>query len=241
MEKTKDAIKDMECLKERLLTCLLDQVNMGIQNVNTQEAGQVVDMIEDLSEAIEKCWKGCYYKMIAEAMHKEKEMMEKMPPEQRMGYDNWRYSSGRYAPTGQGHYDPAGYTPMEDGQIPMVHDNWAMEPWMRAGYGDGRRSSSGSSSSSGQNYNSQNGSNSGNDRYGYTAPSMRGMHYDRYSRARRGYSEHKDPQSKTEMDASAKEYVVDMAESVREMWKDADPALRKEIKNHFVALTGEMN
>lgn len=230
MEKAKKLCE----MKDKLVSAMCDQLNMGIQNVNTNEAGEVVDMIKDLAEAEEKCWKACYYKSIVKSMKEEEEQYERMGPDERRGYDHWRYSSGRFAPTGRGTYS-AGYRPMYDNE-------WAedlhMEPWMSMGYSDGR---SRSNTSSGRNYDSQNRSQtSDSGRYGYT-PSMRGMKYDKYARARRGYDEHKDSNSKTQMDESAKEYVVDMAESVREMWRDADPALRKEIKNHFVALTGEMN
>lgn len=214
-------------MKDKLVSCMADQLNMGVQNVNTHEAGEVIDMIKDLAEAEEKCWKACYYKTIVKAMKDEEEQYERMSPDERRGYDHWRYSSGRFAPTGRGHYS-SGYRPMDG-------DEWAesmhMEPWMKMGYDDGMR----------RDHDSQNRSaGDGAGRMGYT-PSMRGMKYDKYTRARRGYDEHKDASSKTQMDESAKEYVIDMAESVREMWRDADPALRKEIKNHFVALTGEMN
>lgn len=209
-------------MKEKLVSCMADQLNTGIQNVNTDEAGKVIDMIKDLAEAEEKCWKACYYKSIVKAMEEYDEGREYMDPEDRRGYDHWRYSSGRFAPSGRGHYS-SGYRPMDD-----MHD---VDPWMNMGYDDGMR----------RDHDGQNRSRMEDaGRYGYT-PSMRGMKYDKYTRARRGYDEHKDAHSKTQMDESAKEYVVDMAESVREMWRDADPALRKEIKNHFVALTGEMN
>ena len=211
-------------IKDKLVTAMADQVNMGIQNVNTHEAGQVIDMIKDLAEAEEKCWKACYYKSIVKVMRDEDEWAQSLPPEERRGYDHWRYSSGRFAPSGRGHYS-SGYRPMEG-----MHD---MDPWMNMGHGDDRTPR--------RDHDGQNRSHmDGSDRYGYT-PSMRGMKYDKYARARRGYDEHKDAGSKSQMDESAKEYVVDMAESVREMWRDADPALRKEIRNHFVALTGEMN
>lgn len=214
-------------LKDKLVTAMADQVSMGVQNVNTNEAGQVVDMIKDLAEAEEKCWKACYYRSIVKAMEAEEEYVEHMSSEERRGYDHWRYSSGRFAPSGRGHYS-SGYRPMHDGEWA---DTMHMEPWMSMGYGDGMQ----------RDHDGQNRSRMDDaGRYGYT-PSMRGMKYDKYTRARRGYDEHKDAHSKTQMDESAKEYVVDMAESVREMWRDADPALRKEIKNHFVALTGEMN
>lgn len=211
MEQTKMKTYELCELKDKLVCALKDQLGMGIQNVNTHEAGEVVDMIKDLAEAEEKLWKGCYYKCIVKAMHEEEEYFEHMPEDERRHYDNWRYSSGRFAPTGKGHR--SGFTPTWDGS--------RMEPWMEDGRRDGMM-------------------HDGDGRYGYT-PSMRGMRYENYARARRGYHETKDAQAKAQMDSSAKDYVIDMAESVREMWKEADPALRKEIKNHFVSLTSEMN
>ena len=43
----------------------------SIRNISTEEAGKVVDMIKDLAEAEEKCWKACYYKTVVEAMEEE--------------------------------------------------------------------------------------------------------------------------------------------------------------------------
>lgn len=40
----------------------------SIRNMDTRELGMVVDMIKDLAEAEEKCWKACYYKSVVEAM-----------------------------------------------------------------------------------------------------------------------------------------------------------------------------
>lgn len=237
MEKTKKYVEDLCDLKEKLYTSARDALAKGCQNVDTHEMGEVVDMIKDLAEAEEKCWKACYYKSIVCAMKKseeEDEMMMKLAMSgeggddmmdyrrgMRRGYDNWRYSSGRFAPTGRGHR--SGYMPMDDD----------MDPWMdeaqRMGYDGGDRGASSNRN--------QNGSNN---RMGYM-PSERGDRYDRYNRARMGYNETKDARSKEHMDTAARDYVVDIAESVREVWKDADPAMRKEIKNKLVALTGEMN
>lgn len=83
MEKLKE-------MKERLVDAAKMELDKGIDNVNTEELGEVVDMIKDLSEA-------CYYCSIVEAMEEES-----------YGYDRWRYASGRFAPKGRGTY---GYTP----------------------------------------------------------------------------------------------------------------------------------
>lgn len=233
MEKTKQKISELCELKDKLICCARDEFSKGIQQVNTHEMGQVVDMIKDLAEAEEKCWKAKYYESIVEAMEDEKdyeEMMAKMGQggDGRMGYDNWRYSSGRFAPTGHGHR--SGYRPGE-----KLDDPWMMaEGFENMGYSGGARG--GSSSRGGQN-----GSGMGdNGRMGYTGPE-RGHRYDQYVKARMGYHESKDAAHKEHMDASARDYVMDIADSVEEIWRDADPAMRKEIKNKFVALTGKMN
>lgn len=235
MEKTKQKVSELCELKDKLMCCVRDEFSKGIQQVNTHEMGQVVDMIKDLAEAEEKCWKAKYYESIVEAMEDEKdyeEMMAKMGQggEGRMGYDNWRYSSGRFAPTGHGHR--SGYRPGE-----TVDD-----PWMMAeGFGRQNMGYSGSNGrgGSGDGRGSQSGMG-GNGRMGYSG-TERGHRYDKYVQARMGYHESKDATHKEHMDASARDYVMDIADSVEEIWRDADPAMRKEIKNKFVALTGKMN
>lgn len=200
MEKTKMAVNDICCLKDRLIESAREAMSRGIQNVNTHEMGEVTDMIKDLAEAEEKCWKGCYYKMLVCG-----EMMDDREENEmdRMGYDNWRYSSGRYAPKGRGHR--SGYRPTE-----------GMEPWMNEDY------------------------KGADSRMGYSG-SDRGSRFDKWSKARMGYHQAKDASSKEHMDSTARDYVIDMAEAVKEVWREADPAMRKEIKNKFVALTSEMN
>lgn len=77
----------------------------GLANLCAETLGEITDMIKDLAEAEEKCHKACYYKKVVEAMEEYED--EDGP----MGYDHYRYASGRFAPKGKGHYS-AGYTPM---------------------------------------------------------------------------------------------------------------------------------
>lgn len=246
MEELKMKTKELCELKDTLVSWAKEACNQGMQNVSTHEMGEVTDMIKDLCEAEEKLAKACYYKSIVKAMKDEEEESERMGYRGgRMGYDNWRYSSGRFAPTGRGHYDPAGYMPGEEIESLMMAEGFGENPMQgMRGYSAGNRggSSNGSNQngSSGSSYNGSNGSNGSNGRMGYSG-SERGHRYDRYNQARMGYHESKDATSKEHMDASAREYVVDIAESMKEIWKDADPAMRKEIKNKLVSLTSEMN
>lgn len=65
---------------------------------STQECGEVVDMVKDLCEAEKALWEACYYKKEIQEMESQGD-----DGDDRMGYDPWRYSSGRYAPKGRGH------------------------------------------------------------------------------------------------------------------------------------------
>lgn len=67
-----------------------------------------------------------------------------------------------------------------------------------------------------------------------------GQAYDRYQGARRHYHETKDPGSKMEMDNSTMEYMNDAIHTFRDMWKDADPAMKKKMKMDLSNLIGEM-
>lgn len=57
-------------IKKKLIDEVESEIErMGsIKNMDTRELGMVVDMIKDLAEAEEKCWKACYYKSVVEAM-----------------------------------------------------------------------------------------------------------------------------------------------------------------------------
>lgn len=239
MEEMKKKASEICEIKNILITATKEHLNGGIQGVNTHEMGQVVDMIKDLCEAEEKVYKACYYKAVVEAMKEEEEreeMLAKMGmsgnDNGRMGYDHWRYDSGRFAPTGHGHR--SGYVDPKQVEHWMHEDAFPDDPWAKMGYSDGRGRSGEST------HNSNSNSMGPNGRMGYMG-SERGHRYDKYHQARMGYHESKDAPHKEHMDAAAREYVVDIAESIKEMWRDADPAMRKEIKNKFVALTSEMN
>ena len=46
-----------------------DISNRGIERIDVKEMGELVDMVKDLAEAEEKCWKAQYYRhVVSEAM-----------------------------------------------------------------------------------------------------------------------------------------------------------------------------
>lgn len=81
-----EEIKDICDLKKKLIDLTKSKFNMGLEQVDTKEAGDVIDMIKDLAEAEEKCVKACYYKTIIEAMEDDS----------RYGYNRHRDSQGRF-------------------------------------------------------------------------------------------------------------------------------------------------
>lgn len=168
--------------------------------------GEVIDMIKDIAEAEEKCWKACYYKSIVEAMEEaeEWEKMEYMDEEGRMGYDNWRYASGRFAPKGRGH--KTGHRGGRMGYVPYYDDGGDMND---------------------------------HEMWGRNADQMKHP-YERWKTTRLGYQSDHDPNKKTEMDAAAKEHVLYVADTMKDIWNDADPALRQELKSKLGNLMAEL-
>lgn len=64
--------------------------------------------------------------------------------------------------------------------------------------------------------------------------------YNEYKRAKRHYTESKSPADKQQMDEHAMKHMNQAMDSFREMWKDADPTMRKRMKADLTALVGEM-
>lgn len=96
--------KMQECLTEKAVS----ELEKGIENVDTSEMGEVVDMIKDLAEAE-------YRSIISKAMKKadeeeeeyDKELLRNLKAEYgeesgRRYYDQYRYANGRFAPKGRG-------------------------------------------------------------------------------------------------------------------------------------------
>lgn len=99
--------KMVECLTEKTLS----ELDKGIENVNTEEMGEAVDMIKDLCEAE---YKAVIVKSMKKADEEEeeynKELLRALKDEYgeeggRRYYDEYRYkTTGRFAPKGKGAY-----------------------------------------------------------------------------------------------------------------------------------------
>lgn len=219
MHELKEKLKPVSEIKEKLTTWTHEEVEKGKECADTKELGEVVDMIKDLAEVEEKCWKAKYYESIVTAMaeaEEEEEMMEKMG---RMGYDHYRYpSSGRFASTGHG--KRYGYVPphMMDPDGPfirrMMDKDFDHDMDYRLGY-----PKDGTSTSRGSQY---------------------GRSYDQFNDARRHYRETHSSEDEARMNEHAKEHMRDTVETIRDIWEDATPELRKKMKADLGKLLNEL-
>ena len=207
----------------------------GFDNLTSQQWDDLKDCMEIVKSAI-----------CADKDYREVEAMDDFEKEYgRMGYRG-RAANGRFVHrSGRGR--SAGYTPylhmMDDGMD--EYDMYDEMPYpmtgYRMGYTDGNRGGSmGNSSSSGSYSGNYVGGNSRSGYEGMRQPSRYGESYDRYSDRRRHYHETKDAESKKQMDDSMKEYMADVMENMRDMWKDADPTLRQTMKADLTKMVQQL-
>ena len=207
----------------------------GFDNLSSQDWDDLKDCMEIVKSAI-----------CADKDYREVEAMDDFEKEYgRMGYRG-RAANGRFVHR-PGRGRSAGYTPylhmMEDGMDD--YDMYDEMPYpmtgYRMGYTDGNRGGNMGNSSSFGSYSGNYGG--GNSRSGYEGmrqPSRYGESYDRYSDRRRHYHETKDAESKKQMDDSMKEYMADVMENMRDMWKDADPTLRQTMKADLTKMVQQL-
>lgn len=217
-----ETMKKMAGIEEKLLMMLEMETAKGLEAVDAEEMGKVVDMIKDLGEAK-------YYCSIVLAMEEERTMGDEGEV---MGYNNRRYASGRFAPKGRG---SMGYEPM------MMDEPYDMMGYTSGGSGG---SSGGSSGSSGGQGGSQGGSGGGSG-YGYTSGSRGGSMgygtaYDRYQEARMGYQQSRTAENRRGMDEAANEHLREFTESMGEMWQDADQSQRTQMRNALVKFVNDL-
>lgn len=195
---------------------LKSATNQGLNNLDTHEAGQVADIIKDLSEAKKNLtdaekneWESCYYASIVKAM---KDADERGDEEDRYGYIPREASR-------------MGKRGMQRDRIKRWvrdPDTFEDEMYERAGYTPGRKMSRDDRSSD----------NSSDERYGKP--------YREYIDSRRHYSESKSQADKDMMEMYANEHLMDVMGSIREIYKSADPDMRKRMKSDLTKLVGEM-
>lgn len=211
-------IERIKKMKECLIGVMEGELSKGACNVNTEEAGEVIDMIKDLAEAEEKCMKACYYKKVIEAMDdwdgempEEFEMIFDEDDHGRRGYNPNRSSrTGRYmsrSSSNRSNRAMRGY--------PMNPDDRRDRDADERPYDD-----------------------DGN-------PVMNterfGRPYNEYRAMRRNYTETHADKDKMAMDKHAKEHIDDTVSTMKDIWNTSDPELRKKMKSDLTNLLATMN
>lgn len=230
MEKVVDKLCEMEeCLVNYMNSELCSCVQELADPCKTELAGEIIDMIKDLADAKEKCYKAKYYETVTEAMEEYGEEQEG-----RSGYNPNRYADGRYAPAGRGR---PGYYP------PFMMNEHMDGPWGYTPTNTGMGPSNGSRTGSGN--------MDGSGRSGYVdndymsmpmyQPSERGTHYDNYRMAKRNYTETRSPEDKKRMKEHANEYISNTIAAMLEIWNNADQEQKQHIKTNMTPLINGMN
>lgn len=215
-----EKMEEIKQLKQKILDCFKSEINTkGFECMSYEEAGEVVDMIKDLAETEKSCMEALYYQKVTEAMvsYDEPRYGESM----KMGYNPNRYkSSGRFAGTGKG--SRIGYmmphVPYLEYDGEMYPEDYMREA--RMGYDNNKMMDPRSTD------------NDMDQRYGRA--------YNDYKTMRRHYTETKSPEDKKEMDSHAEEHVRDTIATIRDIWGDADPSLKRRMREDFTKLLGEM-
>ena len=217
-------------MKETLTEWSKSEIDKGKDTVDGKELGDAIDMVKDLAEAEKSCWEAAYYESIVKAMEGEESTDE------RYGYNtNRSATTGRYTSGRMGFNNVIRNMPYIDSYLD--DDIYGYSTSSGQGYGGGRGGQGGTRGSS---------QSSTNNSMGYidteSMSSMRnGAAYRDYENARRHYTETKSPADKKEMDSKAMEHVMNAVATMRDIWKDADPEMRKQIKADITKLVNEMN
>ena len=160
--------------------------------------------------------------------------------EDRDGYNRSRYANGRYAPKGRGSRS-MGFMPYLD-KDPW-DENWPCNPdyYPVMGYAAPRKNQSGSTSTYGDSGStSQSGSRRGYDDWDPDRDPKHSMSYNEYRMAKRHYTETKSPSDKQMMDEKSRTHIHEALSTFKDIWKDADPAMRKELKASMQQAINEM-
>ena len=275
MEESKIAIKLEEETKpikkmcEKLMDAVNHELDKGIENVNAEELGEVIDMIKDLYEAKEKMVKSCYYKQIMEAMEESEygeDYDEDGPMDDgRRGYRGQaRDSRGRYMGRrgrgGRRGYENSMYDMMPDmyRQMPIEWDRDMDREGMGKMYYSGSGASgsgmsgqsSGSSGMSGGSSGGNMGSSSDSGMRGYSDGNSNGGNREsgrdsregRSGRSRRGYMEAKEQgKEKGEKMKELENYMKSLAEDVTEMVEGASAEEKTMLKTKLSTLISKVS
>lgn len=214
MHDVKAKLENICEMKKRLVDIVETELKGDLAAIDAHELGEVVDMIKDLAEVEKLCHEACYYESVVEAMN---EYDDYPMYNDRMGYPRGRNAKGQFM-------SRRGYEPDSDrmhrGRYPMMDgkdarsgydSDWRMdEPHTRPGESP----------------------EDWDDHYGRP--------FNQFRKARRHYTETHSESDKVKMKQHAMEHMNDMIATMREIYDDADPDLKKKMKTDLTKFATEM-
>lgn len=217
--KIKNDLEKAECMANKALGI----AESGRYEVDCDQMYLLADVIKDFSQSVKDLSEAYYYQTIVNAMEEAKLEEDNGIM---MGYDNWHYANGRFAPKGHGHNIRRGYSPNIDKKFPEIYDPMDIHD-MNDGM-DGYPVS-----------HMRNHSGNNSDKRMSSRGAMMGYSYDKWDAARKNYNETMAVDDKKEMDANATRHVHEAVKSILEIWNDADPDIKKELKEELTPLIKE--
>lgn len=249
IEKIEEDMRELLKVKEKMIEAVSMEFAKGPEHVDVEEAGKVIDMIYDIAKAEKNCYEAEYYKSIIKAMEEGEEEED----EHKAGYTRY-YSRYPHKRSMLWHKPFVDHEPYLEEYMDDIEYGENMKMGYTGGNSPGRGGSSGGRGSGGGSYGNR-GGGSGNSmgRSGYMGDeedyermkesydARYGKPFMDYRKAKKHYTQSNSPGDKSEMTAHANEHISDMINSAREIWKDADPEQRKQMKASLSGLLGEMN
>ena len=250
--KLEDEAKPIKKMCEKLMDAVNYELDKGIENIDTKELGEAIDMIKDLYEAKKEMYEACYYKGVLEAMEEHDfEDEEEIMDDGRRGYRGQpRSESGRFMSRGDGRRSNRGRGGRRGYEEPMyrmsVEDYKMHEPeyWRdldrvagRMYFTDGNMSMDGNTSTNNMGNGSTRGYSENNGGQYSSRMQREGMNESRYDRAKRAYTETKEMnKDKGEKMKNLEEYMKELSSDVTSMISDMTPEEKTLMKQKMSVL-----
>lgn len=210
-------IEEIASMEKQLVSCTKSELAKGVESVDTAEMAQAADMIKDLSKALKNHAEAKYYCAVTKAM--EEYDKDEWDESERMGYTGGRMSRARSSRTGRFTSNRGGSRGRSQSGSMRMGFTDTDEYWDDNRYIESEPI----------------------DRIREMEDPRYGKAYNKFRMARKHYHDTKSATDKEEMSESAKEHMTDTVMTIKEMWKEADPELRRDMKMHLDNLIKEMN
>ena len=202
-------MEKLKHMKECLIACTMNQISGHLDQVDTKELGEAIDMIKDLEEAI-------YYATITEAMEEKSEQKEyKGSPRQPQQY----------------------YTPMYQQSDPSMERRYYQDNMYQTGSGNGGQSRRYAGSQGGSGNSGGNSSRYYDWNYDDMYMSDRDVREGSSPMYRKMYMESKESHhDKAKQMKELESYVHELSNDVLEMIKDASPEEKQLLQQKISVL-----